>query len=92
MIGDPPSFVGALHVKPTCKIPGTPDKFVGAPGTVSVEHVMKLYAPVPAAFTAATSKSYSVPFNSPETMQCIGAVDGNMTAGTVVATVHGVVP
>ena len=39
--------------------------------------------------TAATLKSYSVPFNNPETMQCIGALDGNITAGTVVATVHG---
>lgn len=56
-MGDPPSFVGAVQYNVTCALPGMPVNDIGASGTASVDSVILAYAPVPTAFTAATSKS-----------------------------------
>jgi hypothetical protein len=69
VIGVPPLFVGAVHVKETCALPAVPVKFVGLLGVVNVSPItMLLYAPVPAIFTAATRISYVVLLANPVTM------------------------
>ena len=54
VIGVPPLFVGAVHVRAACPLLDTPVKFVGLLGVVNVSPItMLLYAPVPSIFTAA---------------------------------------
>jgi len=97
VIGVPPSFVGAVQYNVTCALPGVPVNDIGASGTASVDSVILAYAPVPTAFTAATSKSYNVPSNNTialhaVTMQCSGTGVSGMGVGTVVAVNHVAVP
>ena len=64
MIGEPPSFVGAVHVNETCVLPAVPDTDVGAPGVVTgvtPDETIDV-APVPAALIALTRNVYAVPF------------------------------
>lgn len=92
-MGDPPSFVGAVHDSVACEFPGMPVNDVGVFGTASVDSVTIAYAPLPTAFTAATLKSYNVASSNttglnPVTMQWSDPGVSGMGAGVVVAVNH----
>ena len=71
VIADPPSDVGALHVRITWVSPGVVITFVGAPGTVRgvMAEDGEDAGDSPAIFIAATVKVYAVPLVSPVKVQ-----------------------
>lgn len=71
MIADPPSEVGALHVRRTWVLPAVVVTAVGAPGTVRGVTALdgEDANEFPAAFIAVTVKVYAVPLVSPVNVQ-----------------------
>ncbi len=68
VIGLPPSSDGVVHVKDTDLNPGSADNPIGCVGNPCVfADTIAQYGPAPAAFTAATLKSYNVPDCNPVT-------------------------
>ena len=66
MIADPPVDPGAVHVSVRDVPLPEADRLVGAPGMVAgILVAVVVYGPVPTEFSAATRKSYEVPFVRP---------------------------
>ena len=70
MIGEPPSYAGALHNRETCAFPAVAEIAVGASGTVAgvtlFDAADATLVPIP--FVAVTVNVYGVPFTRPVTV------------------------
>ena len=72
MIVEPPFEAGAVNATEARPLPGVAVPIVGAPGTVAgIADTGLLEVPCPTAFTAATVKSYDVPFVKPVTVAVV---------------------
>ena len=79
MIADPPFDAGAVHTNEICVLPSVTCTPVGASGTVRGVEADDddEYVPVPTVFTAATRKTYCVPFVRPVTVYDVVALPTN---------------